>query len=71
METCPCILAWRIGQRGLAGYSPGGHKESDMTEHTDRQTKWNSNSFLLRLEIMLQSQNSEIIEHINQDLARK
>ena len=21
------------GQRGLAGYSPWGHKESDMTEH--------------------------------------
>ena len=22
------------GQRSLAGYSPKGHKESDMTEHT-------------------------------------
>ena len=22
------------GQRSLAGYSPWGHKESDMTEHT-------------------------------------
>ena len=22
------------GQRSLVGYSPGGHKESDMTEHT-------------------------------------
>ena len=22
------------GQRSLAGYSPGGHKESDSTEHT-------------------------------------
>ena len=30
------ILAWRIhGQRSLVGYSPWGHKESDMTE---RQT---------------------------------
>ena len=27
------ILAWRIhGQRSLAGYSPWGHKELDMTE---------------------------------------
>ena len=27
------ILAWRIhGQRTLAGYSPWGHKESDMTK---------------------------------------
>ena len=29
------ILAWRIhGQRTLVGYSPQGHKESDMTEET-------------------------------------
>ena len=29
------ILAWKSqGQRLLAGYSPWGHKESDMTEHT-------------------------------------
>ena len=26
------ILAWRIGQRSLAGYSPWGHKESDTTK---------------------------------------
>ena len=27
------ILAWEIhGQRSLVGYSPWGHKESDMTE---------------------------------------
>ena len=27
------ILAWRIhGQRSLVGYSPWGHKESNMTE---------------------------------------
>ena len=31
MATYSSILAWRIhGQRGLAGYSPWGHKESDM-----------------------------------------
>ena len=33
MATYSTILAWKIhGQRGLAGYSPWGHKESDMTE---------------------------------------
>ena len=26
------------GQRGLAGYSPWGHKESDMTEHTQERS---------------------------------
>ena len=32
-ENHSSILAWRIhGQRSLAGYSPWGHKESDMTE---------------------------------------
>ena len=42
MATHSRILAWRIhGQRSLAGYSPWGHKESDMTEsdtHTHTQT---------------------------------
>ena len=33
MATHSSILAWRShGQRSLAGYSPWGHKESDMTE---------------------------------------
>ena len=33
MATHSGILAWRIhGQRSLAGYSPWGQKESDMTE---------------------------------------
>ena len=30
MATHSSILAWRIGQRSLAGYSPWGHKEWDM-----------------------------------------
>ena len=35
MTTHSSILAWRIcGQRSLVGYSPSGHKESDMTEAT-------------------------------------
>ena len=35
MATCPSILAWRgPGKRNLAGYSPWGCKESDMTEGT-------------------------------------
>ena len=30
-----CILAWRIhGLRNLVGYSPQGHKESNMMEET-------------------------------------
>ena len=34
MATHSSVLAWSPhGQRSLAGYSPWGHKESDMTEH--------------------------------------
>ena len=35
MATLSSILAWEIpwGQRKLAGYSPWGVKESDITEH--------------------------------------
>ena len=32
MATHSSILAWKI----LAGYSPWGHKELDMTEHAVR-----------------------------------
>ena len=36
MATHSSVLAWRIpmdrGAWGGGGYSPGGHKESDMTE---------------------------------------
>ena len=32
--TYSSILVWEIhGQKGLVGYSPGGHKESDPAEH--------------------------------------
>ena len=32
MATHSSVAAWRLhGQRSLAGYSPWGHKESDMT----------------------------------------
>ena len=35
MVTCSSIFAGEFhGQRSLAGYSPQGLKESDMTEHT-------------------------------------
>ena len=35
MATCSSILAGEShGQRSLAGYSPWGRKESDMTEAT-------------------------------------
>ena len=33
------ILAWRIPQRNLAGYTPKGHKESDTTETIEHSTK--------------------------------
>ena len=33
MATHSSVLAWRIHrERSLVGYSPEGHKESDMTE---------------------------------------
>ena len=32
IATYSSILAWRIPQRSLAGYSPWGSKESDTTE---------------------------------------
>ena len=42
MATHSSILAWKLHeQRSLAGYSPLGHKESDMTErltHTHTHT---------------------------------
>ena len=38
MATHSSILAWRImdRERSLAGYSPWGRKESDMTEAAER-----------------------------------
>ena len=32
MATHSSILAWRIPWTSLVGYSPWGHKESDMTK---------------------------------------
>ena len=46
METHSSILAWKnpMEQRSLAGYSPWGHKESDVTEQlstcTREQREW-------------------------------
>ena len=32
MATTPVFLLWKFhGQKSLVGYSPRGHKESDMT----------------------------------------
>ena len=44
MVTHSIVLAWKIppGQRSLEGYSPWGHKESDMTERLN-----NSNNIRL------------------------
>ena len=38
MATHSSILAWRLGQRSLAGYSPQGHKESDTIEATEHHS---------------------------------
>ena len=50
MATHSSILAWEIpgknGQKSLAGYSPWGCKESDMTEATWRQRRWQSIQYL-------------------------
>ena len=32
IATHSSILAWRVGQRSLGGYSPWGHKEWDTIE---------------------------------------
>ena len=41
MATHSNILAWKIPwtERSLVGYSPWGHKESDMTEQMSMQTE--------------------------------
>ena len=40
MTTLSGILEWKIlsGQKSLAGYSPWGRKESDMTEQLNTHT---------------------------------
>ena len=39
MATYSSILAWKLhGQKSQGGYSPCGHRESDMTEHTHTHT---------------------------------
>ena len=49
MATPSNTLAWRIpGQRSLAGYSPWGHKESDMTE----QPTFHFHSFIESTEVV-------------------
>ena len=39
LATHSSILAWKIPQRRLAGYSPWGRKESDTTEHAHGLSK--------------------------------
>ena len=47
MQPTPVLLPGEShGQRGLAGYSPWGHKESDKAEVTQRICTSNLNSFL-------------------------
>ena len=50
MATHSSILAWKIPQRSLVGYSPWDHKESDITEqHSTHSTAHNHlNNFLFK-----------------------
>ena len=46
LATYSSVLAWRIhGQRSLVGYSPWGHKESDMTEQLTQTARIKVNIF--------------------------
>ena len=41
MQPTPVLLPGEShGQRSLAGYSPGGHKESDTTERLHCRDQW-------------------------------
>ena len=45
MATHSSILAWRIPwTESLAGYSPWGHKASDMTEHYNNNNNNNKSN---------------------------
>ena len=44
MATHSSILGEIHGQRSLAGYSPWGRKESDMTEATEAHTHTHTNT---------------------------
>ena len=49
MATHSSVLAWEIhGQRSLVGYSPWGHKESDMTECTKTRASTIELYYLMR-----------------------
>ena len=39
------------GQRGLVGYSPKGHKESDMTKHTYTHMSYSLKAFIMMKKI--------------------
>ena len=47
--THSSILVWKkiCGQRSLAGYSPWGLKELDMTVHTSWRRKWQPTAVFL------------------------
>ena len=51
-HSTPVFLPGKFhGQRSLAGYSPGGHKESDMSAHThtgitSSETPWSKDKIL-------------------------
>ena len=49
MATQSNILVWKIlWTEKLVGYSPWGHKESDMTEHTRRHTLLKKKTCILK-----------------------
>ena len=64
MATHSSILAWKIPQRSLVGYSPQGRKVSDTTEATEHAYTYFPNCFqiteaVFQLEIFLGKTNKE------------
>ena len=51
-QPTPVLLPGKShGQRGLVGYSPKGHKESDMTKHTYTHMSYSLKAFIMMKKI--------------------
>ena len=65
MAPLSSILAWKIpSTESLVGYSPWGHKELDMTEHTHTHMHILCNiMYLNSLWYLREKQNSVLVEN--------
>ena len=65
MATHPSILTWEsYGQRSMVGYSPWGHKESDMSEqltHTHTHTHREVHIYTLPLHPIERPSNPKVL----------